>query len=64
MSDDSFSSSPDTSHNKGTLCFLALVEKMFRDQERAQSNADNFANLIIQMMDLNMENKVQSPSSV
>ena len=56
-SDDSFSSRPDTLHNKGALDFLKLLEEFYAKRESANAQAASFADLVVQMLDLNVSNK-------
>ena len=50
-SEDSFSSAPETSHNKGAIQFMELLEKVTADQER-RNQAVSFEHLVLQMMDV------------
>ena len=60
---DSFSSQPDTAHNKGALAFLTLVEDYLANRAR-QEDEINFESLIVQMMDVDISRKVPTPDAV
>ena len=52
QSDDSFSSHPDSKHNRGALAFLRLVEEMYAKQEQEKSRNEMFENLVVHMLDI------------
>ena len=56
---DSFTSDPGSSYNKGALAFLQLVEKVMERNDQL-----NFPDLIIQMMDLQVGERVPTPDSI
>ena len=56
---DSFSSSPDTVMNKGAIAFLELVE-----QAIAKSSQMGFDQLVIEMMDLEVGERVATSSQI
>ena len=58
---DSFSSSKDSAFNKGALAFLSLVEKAL---EKANGLEVKFEDLILQMMDLGVEEKLNTASDI
>ena len=62
-SDDSFSSCPETKHNKGALEFIKLVEQAQQEREQA-SAALEFESLVIQMLDMKVGDKVATSTDI
>ena len=62
-SDDSFSSCPDSKHNKGALDFIKLVENAQLARER-ESAAIEFESLVIQMLDMNVDEKIATSTDI
>ena len=60
---DSFSSQPDTAHNKGALAFLTLVEEYLANRAR-QEEEIKFENLLVLMMDVDISKRVPTPDAV
>ena len=56
---DSFSSSPDSAQNKGAIAFLELVEKALQ-----RAATVGFEDLIVQMLDLEVDEKVATSSQI
>ena len=61
-STDSFSSLPDTAHNKGAVAFMELVEAYLAKQADTET-AVNFDNLAVQMMEVDLNCMVPTPDS-
>ena len=59
LSQDSFSSEPDSSHNKGAIKFLELLEKSLKEAEEKEAGIC-LENLLVQMMDLSLERKLSN----
>jgi len=59
QSEDSFSSQADSSHNKGAIKFLELLEKIRQEAEDKEA-AISLDNLLMQMMDLSVENRLSN----
>ena len=57
--DDSFSSNKDSNFNKGAAAFLALVEKSLAD-----SSSVKLDQLLIEMMDLGINEKINTASDI
>ena len=62
-SEDSFSSRPDSKYNKGAAEFLALVERKLEEQ-RIKKEALGFDQLLVDMLDLGIQDKVATPSDI
>ena len=62
-SEDSFRSAPDTSHNKGAIQFMELLEKVTAEQER-KNQAVSFEHLVLQMMDVQISSRIPTPDHI
>ena len=62
-SEDSFSSSADTEHNKGALAFLNLLEGVLASRQEEES-AIELDELLIQMMDLSMDKRLSNTHEI
>jgi len=60
---DSFSSQPDSTFNKGAMLFLELLEKA-KEDAKTKAEALRFEDLVIQMLDLSMDKKLSSPDAI
>ena len=60
---DSFSSQPDSTFNKGAILFLELLEKALEDT-KTKAEALRFEDLVIQMLDLSMDKKLSTPDAI
>ena len=59
-SDDSFNFCPETMHNKGYLEFLKLLEDFYAKKDLS----DSFADSVVQMLDLDVSNKVATSQQI
>ena len=61
--EDSFSSQPDSDFNMGAVKFLELLESAL-EHRASQDQAVQFEELVIQMLDLSMDNKLSTPYDI
>ena len=62
--DDSFSSAPDSKQNRGALAFMKLIEDMYKNKAATDSRNANFANLVVQMLDLELGERVPTSDAI
>ena len=60
---DSFSSDPETAHNKGATAFLDQVESGCRELE-ALASAVSFEQLVLDMLELNVDKKLPTSTDI